>query len=234
MNELTESRATSRRNAADVVGAMSDSADEADLIERAKRDPAAFGELYEAHYTAILNYLYRRTLSAAVAEELTSNTFFKALRGLPAFHSRPAVRFRAWLYRIATNEAGMHWRSLRTRGATQVLPDDNDLPRITFLWPETETPEAVREKQARFALMHQALGRLPEVYRTVLTLRYFEGLPLEEIAAILEKPLGTIKSLVHRGLDKLANTMKDLDDRQQISDDSANGTAFDPGRGPSH
>jgi RNA polymerase sigma-70 factor (ECF subfamily) len=206
MNDLTESRAISRRNAADVVGALSDSADEADLIERAKRDPAAFGELYEAHYTAILNYLYRRTLSAAVAEELTSNTFFKALRGLPAFHSRPAVRFRAWLYRIATNEAGMHWRSSRARGVTQSLPDDNDLPRITFLWPETETPEAAREKQA-----------------------------LEEIAAILEMPLGTIKSLVHRGLDKLANIMKDLDDRPQIrDDDSANGTAFDPGRGPSH
>src|SRR5262249_21558459 len=152
------------------------SGDEAELVERAKSDPVAFGELYEAHYAAILNYLYRRTLSVTAAEELTSNTFFKALRGLPQFHSRPAIRFRAWLYRIATNEAGMHWRSLRARGVTQALPNDDDLPRIVFQWPETETPEAVRAKQEQFVLVHRALGELPELYRTALSLRYFEGL----------------------------------------------------------
>src|SRR5204863_7433313 len=101
------------------------------------------------------------------------------------------------------------------------LPDDNNLPRITLLWSETETPEAAREKQARFAVVHQALGRLAEMYRTVLMLRYFEGLALEEIAAIVEKPMGTVKSLVHRGLGKLADAMKELEN-------------LDPGRGPSH
>src|SRR5262245_27203593 len=71
--------------------------EEAELVERARREPAAFGELYEAHYSAILNYLYRRTLSASLAEELTSNTFFKAMRGLPDYRSRPGIRFRTWL-----------------------------------------------------------------------------------------------------------------------------------------
>lgn len=186
--------------------------EEADLVERARSEPAAFGELYEAHYSAILNYLYRRTLSVALAEELTSNTFFKAMRGLPEYRSRPGIRFRTWLYRIATNEAGMHWRSLGARGVTQALQDENDLSRITLVWPETESPEAARAKQTRFALVHQALGRLSGLYRTVLMLRYFEGLPLEEIGAVLDKPVGTIKSLVHRGLAKFAKEIADLED----------------------
>jgi RNA polymerase sigma-70 factor (ECF subfamily) len=209
MNELSEDRAVSSRHAAPALRSPLASDDESDLVERAKNDPTAFGDLYEAHYSAILNYLYRRTLSATVAEELTSNTFFKALRGLPAFHSRPSIRFRAWLYRIATNEAGMHWRSRRGRGTAPLLLNDNDLPRITFIWPEMEVPDAAREKQRQFSCIHQALSRLPELYRSTLTLRYFEGLAHEEIAQILEKPVGTIKSIVHRGLAKLAKKMKD-------------------------
>jgi RNA polymerase sigma-70 factor (ECF subfamily) len=91
--------------------------EETELVHRARSDPAAFGQLYEAHYQSILNYLYRRTLSVQVAKELTSNTFFKALRELPGFHPRPGIRFRSWLYRIATNEARMHWRSRKGRRA---------------------------------------------------------------------------------------------------------------------
>ena len=181
--------------------------EDAELVQRAKRDPAAFGSLYEAHYESILNYLYRRTLSVALAEELTSNTFFKALRGLPAFRPRQSIPFRAWLYRIATNEARMYWRSRKGRGRTLPLSDEGNLPRITFVWPEAESTEAVREKQERYAMVHQALGRLPEPYQSALTLRYFEGLRHEEIAGILGKRPGTIKSLVHRGLAKLNRLM---------------------------
>ncbi len=209
MNELTDVPELFERQAAEVAVPLG-ADDEAELVERAKTDPAAFGELYEMHYSAILNYLYRRTLSVAVAEELTSNTFFKAMRGLPEYRSRPGIRFCAWLYRIATNEVGMHWRSVGARGVSQVLPGDDDWSRITFVWPETESPEAARAKQARFAVVHRALGRVPGLYRTALTLRFFEGLPLEEIGAVLDKPVGTIKSLVHRGLANFAKAMAEL------------------------
>jgi RNA polymerase sigma-70 factor (ECF subfamily) len=177
--------------------------EEAELVRCAQRDPAAFGVLYEAHYESILNYLYRRTLSITLAEELTSNTFFKALRGLHEFRPRPSIPFRAWLYRIATNEARMYWRGRKAGGQTLPLSNEEDLPRITFVWPEAESPEAVREKQKQYAIVYQALGRLPEPYQSALTLRYFEGLRHEEIAGILGKRPGTIKSLVHRGLAKL-------------------------------
>jgi len=186
--------------------------EEAELVLRAKTDPAAFGELYEAHYSAILNYLYRRTLRVAVAEELTSNTFFKALQGLGGYEQRQGVRFRSWLYRIATNEARMYWRG-RRGGRREVLPllDGEDLGRVTFVWPETESAEAVRERQRQFAGVHEALRGLPEPYQAAIVLRYFEGLGHEQIAGIMGKRPGTIKSLVHRGLAKLGKAMAGMD-----------------------
>ena len=85
--------------AASLLGSWSD---EGDLVERAKTQPEAFGHLYDRYYSVVLNYLYRRTLDVAFAEELTSNTFFKALRALGGYESRG--KFLAWLYRIAGNE----------------------------------------------------------------------------------------------------------------------------------
>ena len=98
--------------AADADGSVGD----AELIERAKTDPEAFGRLFEAYYDRIITYTYRCSLNLAVAEDLTSNTFFKALRGLPKYRHR--VSFLAWLYRIAANEVRMHWRSESRRRTT--------------------------------------------------------------------------------------------------------------------
>jgi RNA polymerase sigma-70 factor, ECF subfamily len=210
MNDLTGDRAVPLRHAVDSAPPASPLDVETELVLRAKNDPAAFGELYEAHYQSILNYLYRRTLSATVAEDLTSNTFFKALRGLSGYHPRPLIRFRSWLYQIATNEARMHWRNHRGRCETLLQSDEMELSRITFVWPQTDSPEMVREKQKHYVMVHQALNQLPELYRTALTLRYFEGLGHEEIAEILCKRLGAVKSLVHRGLARLAKIMTGL------------------------
>jgi RNA polymerase sigma-70 factor (ECF subfamily) len=203
-----EGRAISDEPKNEVAPAL---ADEADLVHRAQADPEAFGTLYETHYQTVLNYLYRLTLSVALAEQLTSNTFFKALRGLPTYRPRPHVPFRSWLYRIATNEARMHWRARKGSRETPLPPDENDLSRLIFASTAAESPEEVQEKQRRFALIHRALARLSDPYQEVLTLRYFEGLALEEIAGVLEKPLGTVKSLVHRGLARLSAAVTKLD-----------------------
>ena len=104
----------------------------------------------------------------------------------------------------------MYWRSHKGGRDTLLLSDENELLRITFVWPQIESPEIVREKQKQYAMVHQALGRLPEPYQAALTLRYFEGLGHEQIAEILGKRLGTVKSLVHRGLAKLAKVMTGL------------------------
>jgi RNA polymerase sigma-70 factor, ECF subfamily len=179
--------------------------DEAELVRRAADDPEAFGLLYEAHYAAILNYLYRRTLDVNAAEELTSNTFFKALRALPRYRHR--MPFRAWLYRIATNEARMRWRSWWRRRRVQVPDWENQIDRVHFNSSPVESPEQLREKMKAYTRLHECLSQLPDRYQTVLVLRYLEELTIDEVAQVTGKRVGTVKSLIHRGLERLRRLM---------------------------
>ncbi len=175
---------------------------ESELIEQAQKDPSAFGKLYDIYYSKILNYIYHRVLDIEIAEELTSNTFYNALKGIPKYRHRSS--FRAWLYRIATNEINMFWRSKKNREAREKdFQYKNDLNDIYFNLPEIETKEERAEKMRLFYSLHESLNALPEKYHTVLVLRYFEGLKYEEIAKVVGKRVGTVKSLVHRGLKRL-------------------------------
>jgi RNA polymerase sigma-70 factor (ECF subfamily) len=177
------------------------------LIERAKSDPEAFGRLFEMHYDRILTYAYRSTLDFAVAEELTSNTFFKALRGLSRY--RRKVPFAAWLYRIATNEVRMHWRARRRRRTTASDPASlAQIARTYFESPDVEAKEERQEKMRTYARLHELIALLPERYRSVILLRFFEGLSYEAMAHVLGKRIGTVKSLVHRGLRRLRGILE--------------------------
>jgi RNA polymerase sigma-70 factor (ECF subfamily) len=182
---------------------QADAADsEAQLVARAQADPAAFGRLYDAHYSRILSYLFRRTLDPHLAEELTSNVFYKALRALPKYRHRAS--FAAWLYRIATNELRMHWRRTGARPSIQGDPDWDELAaRVRF---DTDGPEGElerREQLAEYAQASRIIAALPDRYQTVLSLRYFEGLSLAEVAQATGKRVGTVKSLIHRGLKRV-------------------------------
>src|SRR5438067_9838247 len=87
-------------------------ADEVQLVERAKRDPAAFGELYDRHFNQIYRFVYSRVGEQAAAEDVTSEVFMKALRGIGRYQDtgRP---FQAWLYQIAVNAIADKYRSAR-------------------------------------------------------------------------------------------------------------------------
>ena len=172
------------------------------LVDKAKRHPEAFGDLYELHYSAILNYFLRRTLDVLLSEELTSEVFFKSLKGLPGFRNK--VPIRAWLYRIAANELKMHWRRKKVRNEyADRVRHTTQSERIGCIQPEICAEEEFQEKLKRHMLLLRALDKLPERYREALVLRYFEGLPYAEISLVLNKRPGTVKSLVHRGLAKL-------------------------------
>lgn len=175
---------------------------ESELIEQAKKDPSAFGKLYDIYYSKILNYIYHRVLDIEIAEELTSNTFYNALKAIPKYRHRSS--FRAWLYRIATNEIKMFWRtSKHRRDREENFHTTQNLDRVYFITPDIEKEEEQAEKMQLFYSLHESLNALPEKYHTVLVLRYFEGLQYEEIAKVVGKRVGTVKSLVHRGLKRL-------------------------------
>jgi RNA polymerase sigma-70 factor (ECF subfamily) len=170
---------------------------ERELVERARKEPEAFGHLYEDHYHTILTFLHRNTSDVSLAEELTSRTFFKALRALPKYaHRQP---FRLWLYAIAANEMRMHWRAEKTRrSALASLQHDVKAGRVRFHSGESQAD--LEDRMRRYSRVVELLGALPEKYRIPLSLRYIESLRLEEIASITGKRLGTVKSLLHRGM----------------------------------
>jgi RNA polymerase sigma-70 factor, ECF subfamily len=197
-----------------VVVGLEPPGDEAEMIERAKTQPEAFGRLYEAYYGRILSYAYRRTLDTAVAEEITSNTFFNALRALPAYDSRG--KFGAWLYRIATNDIRLRRRSQRNRPESSSRWRE-EFCRVHFAPHWAVAAEDREERMYQFAQLHHVISCLPDRYQAVLALRYFEGMPCAEIADVLGKRIGTVKSLIHRGLERL---------KRQIETD---GTTFPAG-----
>jgi len=180
-----------------LVGSWSD---EAELVERAKTQPEAFGHLYDRYYSVVLNYVFRRTLDVALAEELTSNTFFNALRALGGYENRG--KFLAWLYRIAGNEIRLNWRARRKQHEGEARWRA-ELGRVRFATDRAIATEEVEEQARQFARLHEALSRLPERYQTILALRYFESLSCEELAEVVGTKVGTVKSLIHRGLKQL-------------------------------
>ncbi len=173
---------------------------ETELVERVKTQPQAFGQLYDLYYSKILNFIYRRTLDMTLAEELTSNTFFNALRALPSYND--CGKFCAWLYCIAGNEIRLHWRAKRGRREGTYRWRE-EFARIRFAANQSTAADEVEEKMQQFARLHDAISCLPERYQAVLTLRYFEGMSYDEVADVLGKKIGTVKSLIHRGLERL-------------------------------
>ncbi len=183
------------------AGTLLDSgSDEAELVERARTQPEAFGLLYDRYYSVVLNYIYRRTLDVALAEELTSNSFFNALRSLGRYEHRG--KFLAWLYRIAGNEIRLNWRARRKHHEDEARWRA-ELGRLRFATDPVIATEEVEEWARQFAQLHEALRCLPERYQTILALRYFESLSCEEVAEVVGTKVGTVKSLIHRGLKQL-------------------------------
>jgi RNA polymerase sigma-70 factor (ECF subfamily) len=161
-----------------------------------------FEAIYDSHYNDVWRYLLHASGEVDAALELTAQTFFRACRAWPRFdHKVPA---KAWLLRIAINE----WRrELRRRKIRRVIPLPKEWhsheTRVEFDAAEAETVHAELERNESYQSLRSALAKLPEKYRTPITLRYFEYLSMDEIAAILGRPVGTVKSLVHRGIARL-------------------------------
>jgi len=166
------------------------------LVLAARSDTAAAGQLFDKYYPEIFRYVYHSTLDHAVTEDLTSNVFFSAFRHLGRFRWR-RIPFRAWLYRIATNELRMHYRKQKRRSAANGSPVDPELPSAV------SSADTIAAEQDDYRLLQRALLELGQKYRTVIVLRYFEGRSLSEICEITNKREGTVKSLLHRALAQL-------------------------------
>jgi len=169
------------------------------LVSAAQQDTEAAGRLFDKYYTEILGYIYHCTFNGTVAEDLTSNVFLAVFRHLRQYRWRQ-VPFRAWLYRIATNEVRMHWRRKKRIKIIGINPNDEEYNSVPSVVDSTAASEEYR-------LVHKALLELPLKYRTVIILRYFEGKPIADISEITATKEGTVKAHVHRGLAKLQDIL---------------------------
>ncbi len=179
--------------------------EEKHLIEDAKCDPLAFGELYDAYYPEISNYLLHRLPRAEVAQDITAQVFFKAMTRLHTF-SRRNLSFSSWLYKIANNEIKMYYRKKEQRFfSLEFLFDHQDFEPPDGMDIEQDYI-AAEDELARNQAFHEIqkhLLELPTLYQEVLVLRFLENKSLTEISEITGKNLNTVKSLVARGKEQV-------------------------------
>ena len=163
---------------------------ERELVRRGQAgDNDAFARLVERNQTAIYNLLLRMTRDREEAVDLTQETFLRAWRSLAGF--RAEAKFSTWLYRIAYNvclsRRVVHRAAFADPSAAESLPI-----------PEREEPPAVVLRQERRERVLAAMDGLTPAYRLVLDLYYWRECSYEEIAAILDQPMGTVKTHLFR------------------------------------
>jgi RNA polymerase sigma factor (sigma-70 family) len=164
------------------------------LVQRAIRDCEAFGLLFDTYYPRVLRYCIARLRHRAAGEDATSETFLQVARHLPGFPGRTDRDFCRWIYRIATNVTNEQIRRQRTRREITGEAFDLAAPaddRSEFDWN-------------RVAL---AVAALPEYQQALITLRFLEQFPIEEIATIVERRPGAVRTAISRALSELRRVL---------------------------
>jgi len=177
-------------------------ADERLLIEAAQRDPAKFAALYELHFARLYAFIASRVRNRAIAEDVTSEVFHKALANLSSFEWRGAP-FAAWLFRIAVNALVDRFKHeyLDPVEATDSLESKAGQPKRDRGILDLEAVE-------RRASLFRLVDKLPAVQRRVIYERFVEQRSIREIAALLKKTPGAIKQLQFRALQTLRAQME--------------------------
>jgi RNA polymerase sigma factor (sigma-70 family) len=188
------------------VTADPDSVDDHALLAAWRAGDRALGnQLFQRHIRSVSRFF--RTKVPEAAEDLTQNTFLAVAELDPARVG--AVPFRAYLFGIARNQLLMHLRT-KLRAAARFDP-------LTASARDAGAgPARLVARQQQHVVLAAALQRLPIDYQFALELHYFESLPLAEIAEVLERPLGTIKSLLSRGREMLREYLEELASSEEL------------------
>jgi RNA polymerase sigma-70 factor (ECF subfamily) len=168
--------------------------EETSLVARAKRgDEAAISQLYRQYAPAIYGYVASRVRDSAVADDLTSEVFLRALEGLPRFEYR-GVPVSAWLYRIAHDRMVDHFRQQARR---PTMPLENELLSV-----QDEIEQEV-DTRLRVQQLREAIDQLTAEQHQVILLRFSAGLKLKEVAYVMNKSIEAVKMLQWRALARL-------------------------------
>jgi RNA polymerase sigma factor (sigma-70 family) len=184
-----------------------------ELPDRLARDlDGAFEELVGAHQRLVFGLALRVVGDRADAEEVAQDTFeraYHALAGYPA-ERVAAMRLRPWLARIALNLAR---NRLRRRPPPARPLEDGDGQPLAVAAPAAAEPAQVAERGQERELLAALLASLPRHWREAVVLRHVEGLPYAEVAEVLGRPVGTVKTHVHRGVRQLREDLERREER---------------------
>ena len=190
---------------------MSERALDQQLVERAQRgDKRAFELLVLKYQRKLGRLLSRFVRDAAEVEDVTQEAFIKAYRALPSFRGDSA--FYTWLYRIGINTAKNYLVALGRRAPTTTGFDNEEAEGFDDAegLRDSSTPESELEGKEIAATVNRAMDALPEDLRTAITLREIEGLSYEEIANVMNCPVGTVRSRIFRAREAIAAELRPL------------------------
>lgn len=192
---------------------MSDREIDQKLVERAQRgEKHAFELLVSKYQRKLARLLARFIRDPAEVEDVAQEAFIKAYRALPSFRGDSA--FYTWLYRIGINTAKNHLVSIGRRAPTTTEFDSEEAEGFADgeQLRDINTPESMMMSKEIGNTINATMDSLPEELRTAIQLREIEGLSYEEIATIMNCPIGTVRSRIFRAREAIAEKLKPLID----------------------
>jgi RNA polymerase sigma-70 factor (ECF subfamily) len=186
------------------------------LVERAQRgDKQAFDLLVSKYQRKLGRLLARFIRDPAEVEDVTQEAFVKAYRALPSFRGESA--FYTWLYRIGINTAKNYLVAMGRRAptTTEFGSDEAEGFEEGDQLRDINTPESVLMSKEIASTVQSAMQELPEDLRTAIELREMEGLSYEEIANIMNCPIGTVRSRIFRAREAIASKLRPLLDTRK-------------------
>ncbi len=187
---------------------------DAALVDRTKAgDVKAFEMLVVKYQRRIERLIGRMVRDVDLVPDIAQETFIRAYRAMPQFRGESA--FYTWLYRIAVNTAKKALMELKrdpvvTESALAARDDDDETSRVENELSDGETPEALLASKQIAAAVNSAMQALSEDLRQAITLREIEGLSYEEIAALMDCPIGTVRSRIFRAREAIAERLRPL------------------------
>ena len=181
------------------------------LVERVQRgDKHAFDLLVTKYQRKLGRLISRFVRDPAEAEDVTQDAFIKAYRALPGFRGESA--FYTWLYRIGINTAKNHLLASKRRAptSTPIDAEESESFEDASLLREVNTPENELMSKQVVGVVQASLQQLPDDLRSALTLREIEGLSYEEIAIVMDCPIGTVRSRIFRAREAVAENLRPL------------------------
>ena len=177
-----------------------------EIVRLTLQDKNYFGVLMERYQAKLARYIARLGVRNPDDQlDVLQDIFLKTYRNLNGFDTK--MQFSSWIYRIAHNEAISSYRKKNARPEGHLIADSEEL--LSFISSKQEQPDVSFDKQVNAQAVNDALLQIESKYREAIVLRFFEHKDYEEISDILQIPLGSVGTLLHRGKKQLATVLNE-------------------------